>query len=107
MRLIDADALIEHLDYVCVGGGKWGDAEKAFINAFKDFVDGEITIEPHQKGKWIDRSDGGRILYPWDESHECSQCGHNGSGAWEYCPRCGADMRPDNAPLADDDSIYG
>lgn len=60
-----------------------------------------------RKGEWIDRSDGGRILYPWDESHECNQCGHNGSGAWEYCPRCGADMRPDNAPLADDDSIYG
>lgn len=55
MRLINADALKEHLDYVCVGGGKWGDAEKAFINAFKDFVDGEITIqlEPKSAQQWI------------------------------------------------------
>lgn len=45
-----------------------------------------------RKGHWIDRSDGGRIVYPWYETHECNQCGHEGSGAWEYCPRCGAEM---------------
>lgn len=45
-----------------------------------------------RQGKWIDRSDGGRIKYPWYESYECNQCGHEGCGAWEYCPRCGARM---------------
>lgn len=43
-------------------------------------------------GKWIDRSEGGRILNPWEESHKCDQCGYFGSGAWKFCPNCGAKM---------------
>ena len=42
------------------------------------------------KGKWVDR---GRAVYPWFESGECNQCGGYGSGAWKFCPNCGADMR--------------
>lgn len=45
------------------------------------------------KGEWVDRSNGGRIKYPWWESCECNQCGEYGSGAYNYCPMCGADMR--------------
>lgn len=41
-------------------------------------------------GEWIDRSEGGRILNPWWESHKCDQCGYFGSGAWNYCPYCGS-----------------
>lgn len=44
-------------------------------------------------GEWIDRSDGGRIIYPWWETCECSQCGEYGSGAYDFCPNCGADMK--------------
>lgn len=43
-------------------------------------------------GRWIDRSEGGRILYPWMESCECSKCGEFGSAAWDYCPHCGVAM---------------
>lgn len=45
---------------------------------------------------------------------KCSACGygyswgaHHEPDEWDFCPHCGAKMRPDNAPLPDDDSIYG
>lgn len=44
------------------------------------------------QGKWIDRSEGGRIRIPWWESHKCDQCGYVGSGVWNFCPSCGARM---------------
>ena len=54
------------------------------------------SVIPQEKtGHWIDRSDGGRIKYPWMEAHECDKCGEYGSAAWNFCPNCGADMRGD------------
>jgi hypothetical protein len=46
-----------------------------------------------RKGEWKDRTYGGRILHPWWESCECSQCEEWGSGAWNFCPNCGARMK--------------
>ena len=60
----------------------------------------ELTADRPQ-GEWIDRSDGGRILHPWWESCECSQCEEWGSGAWNFCPHCGARMKG-----ADDEYIF-
>ena len=51
-----------------------------------------LQIEP-ERGEWIDRSDGGRILNPWWENYECNRCGYYGSGTWNFCPNCGASMR--------------
>lgn len=39
-RYIDTDVLQKSLQYVCTGGGKWGEAERMYIEAFSDFVDG-------------------------------------------------------------------
>ena len=43
-------------------------------------------------GEWIDRSDGGRIRYPFWERYECSKCGAKSENT-NFCPNCGADMR--------------
>ena len=52
----------------------------------------ELTADRPQ-GEWIDRSDGGRILNPWWENYECNRCGYYGSGTWNFCPSCGAQMK--------------
>lgn len=62
----------------------------------KDVIEREIKAIPsadRPQGKWKDRTYGGRILHPWWESCECSQCEEWGSGAWNYCPNCGARMK--------------
>lgn len=43
-------------------------------------------------GEWIDRSDGGRIKYPFWERYECSKCGAKSENT-NFCSNCGADMR--------------
>ena len=37
---INKDKVVDGLSYICTGGGKWGEAERAFIEAFKDYLDG-------------------------------------------------------------------
>ena len=53
----------------------------------------DVKAEPRKMGEWKDRTYGGRILHPWWESCECSQCEEWGSGAWNFCPNCGARMK--------------
>lgn len=59
---------------------------------YADRIKALPSAEP-RTGKWIDRSEGGRIRYPWWESCECNKCGETASGAYNFCPNCGADMR--------------
>lgn len=71
---------------------------------YENNVRGDLSIESMaedigtSQGEWKDRTYGGRILHPWWESCECSQCEEWGSGAWNFCPHCGARMKG-----ADDD----
>lgn len=53
----------------------------------------DIPSADRPQGEWKDRTYGGRILHPWWESCECNQCEEWGSGAWNYCPHCGARMK--------------
>ena len=75
-----------HLDYKDVVYIDKRETAK-LINAIKA-VDTVSVV----RGKWIDRSDGGRILYPWYEFYECNKCGQYGTRVWRYCPNCGAKM---------------
>ena len=61
------------------------------ITAFVIARDALKEQRPH--GEWIDRSDGGRIRYPFWERYECSKCGAKSENT-NFCPNCGADNRP-------------
>lgn len=66
--------------------------QKDMVEDCLEIIENFPSTEP-KTGKWVDRSDGGRILNPWWESCECDQCGDYGSGAWNFCPNCGAKMK--------------
>lgn len=53
----------------------------------------ELIQDSEPIGYWIDRSNGGRILYPWMENGECCKCGSFGSRGWNFCPICGLKMK--------------
>ena len=89
-RYIDADVLKEWLDeYLSV-------FKKYDKSTIKGFVDHAPTIEP-KRGEWKEYDTGGE-----SNVYECSVCGE----PWElnagtpqennmnFCPNCGADMRP-------------
>ena len=94
-RYIDADALIDRLDY-CVKEGMGS----TIAFTFKHMVEDAPSIEP-KRGKWIGynadkggdwlRSDGEPIFLV------CNKCYgtvmNNTSAHWNFCPNCGADMR--------------
>lgn len=66
------------------------DEHQAWYKADDVYKTLESVPSAQRTGEWIDRSEGGRILNPWWESHKCDQCGYFGSGAWNYCPYCGS-----------------
>ena len=80
---------------------KRSDAIKVVRHISMEFVDTDtrqklieaIPSADRPQGEWIDRSDGGRILNPWWENYECNRCGYYGSGTWNFCPSCGAQMK--------------
>lgn len=80
MRPIDADALIER--WVVNGDYENSIYDGAFIIKT---IEEAPTIEPRSRGKWIPKNDG---------RYHCSSCNGKSPGyKWDYCPRCGADMR--------------
>lgn len=88
---------------------KCKDAEDMLMDLADDVRNLRSAEPERMKGQWLPAFGGESIggTY-WFECSKCKRivpevrnCG------WNYCPKCEADMRPDNAPLADDDSIYG
>ena len=56
----------------------------------------EMAIEaleqsPRLKAKWLDSSDGGRVVRPFWNRYICSNCGRH-SDLENYCCNCGAYM---------------
>ena len=90
MRLIDADALIEHLK---------NDPLFDLVEQYglTSVIETEITIEaePVRHGQWIGISDGDADGYPVYDEWECSECGvvfEDEKPPYKYCPNCGAKM---------------
>lgn len=79
-RLIDADALLEHV---------WRDRLDS-RERIANLVEFMPTIEERKTGEWITH-----YYKLGTERYECNVC-HNRIGDTPYyCPNCGADMRGD------------
>ncbi len=95
-RLIDADALLGHIDeerkYLLNRG--LADAEHILVHNFMKLVTDAPTVEERPKGKWVNFNSYFR---------KCSLCQkvvgfdyieQNGE-TFNFCPNCGASMRGD------------
>lgn len=98
MRIIDADAVIERLNKVCL-------TDDYLFMALKQGIDHAIAVineastidaEPVKHGQWMERKIP-LIPLDWDEDdvdtmYVCSECeGLNYCESY-YCPHCGAKM---------------
>ena len=97
-RLIDADALKEHIDKLpALPDGNFAGNH----SALKALINMQPTIEPERKnGKWI--------YTPTEPlGYTCSVC-KKGSCRFNFCPNCGAEMEgSQNLEYADNDTAYG
>lgn len=89
MRLIDADALLEHkFQEVEFHGGSLDAA--SYRQGWNDAIDATVENEPPvdavpvRYGHWIEDPDG------WE--CQCSECRHLSSCRTVYCSACGARM---------------
>lgn len=94
MRLIDADALIESIDY------SFYNHERVRIDTvtgtfLSEYCSPTIEAEPVKRGLW-------KKVSEWMPIYNCSICGErnlfkNGDNVFSnYCPHCGAKMEVDN-----------
>ena len=88
MRIIDADAVIERLNKVCL-------TDDYLFMALKQGIDHAIAVineaptidaEPVKHGRWLPQIVLGTKA--WD----CSECKTLGSPHWKRCPICEAKM---------------
>ena len=91
-RLIDANALMEHLTR-CKEQGKG--LFSSVCVAIKCFVDQMPTVDAvevvhgHMVERIVDHE------YPWYTVFDCSECGCSVEKWHNYCPNCGAKMDGD------------
>lgn len=101
-ELIDRETTVKQ---ICKIGEMVGGHDRDVVISIALFVQDDKTAFPtitipvaeldttEDSGEWIDRSDGGRIIYPFWERYECSKCGSR-SDITNFCPNCGSDNRP-------------
>ena len=83
MRLIDADALLEHK--FPNGFSRWDEQEVVYAVHEKDILSAPtVEAEPIKHGHWVVPS---RISNP-----QCSICGGYSSVKTKFCGHCGAKM---------------
>jgi hypothetical protein len=88
MRLVDLDDAVKALEQAYPNDGQMSCHDAIAV------IETVPTIEP-RKGKWIPKFEGkfkgGGYWF------DCSICGRTvpevRNGGWNFCPRCGADMR--------------
>ena len=68
-----------------------------YLELVRTRIEGAPTIEP-KRGEWIGEADGyynGELIY---DTWYCSNCDYvvddEEPPTWNFCPNCGADMRP-------------
>lgn len=93
MRLIDADALSENVQFRLPNDNKNAEIIDGCVKITRRLVENAPTIEaePVRRGRWV--SDEADILF------HCSECETQVSTNWDYedlqwnyCPNCGAKM---------------
>lgn len=97
-ELIDREATVKQ---ICKMGEMVGGHDRDVVISIALFVQDDKTAFPtitipvaeldntEDFGEWIDRSDGGRIRYPFWERYECSKCGAKSENT-NFCPNCGS-----------------
>lgn len=109
MRLIDADALKEEINFTsfwdqndyCLMRNKIDMAptvelteeeaiDKLHETGWMQKHDKELTEQP--TGEWINREAVSNTIFPFWERYECNQC-HKFNGYSDFCPNCGAKMK--------------
>ena len=98
MRLIDVDALMQSLGITNMDCDEcaWQDKRWGLCKRGGDFedvccaIEDAPIIEERKKGRWVDVTN-----YSYDNYgfYKCSDCGHMTRQRYNFCPRCGADMR--------------
>lgn len=101
MKIIDADALIEEIQYYIDEAG-WSIAHNEALNWCIEFIEHSPTVEERKTGRWEDvhidvaNDDKGRSY----RFYSCTACGVTSIPAmlgmkkkWlHFCPNCGAKM---------------
>lgn len=105
MRLIDADALIQHTYSAVIDGVKTDIIDTSNVDNAPTIIwcsensDGLplMDLRPRQKGEWIFNKEMSVTCSLWN----CSVCNRlNGNDSFNYCPNCGTDMRGDDDGLS-------